>query len=77
MNTPESGIRPTKNRAAALSRRSSPARARELIQTIPSGNNALGIMTTGSGKSLYYQLPALFLARPALKVSPLISLVQD
>src|SRR5215217_4466758 len=50
---------------------------RELIQSVLSGNDALGIMPTGSGKSLCYQLPALFLPRPVLVVSPLISLMQD
>ena len=50
---------------------------RELIQAVLSGNDALGIMPTGSGKSLCYQLPALFLPRPVLVVSPLISLMQD
>ena len=50
---------------------------RELIQTILSGHDALGIMPTGSGKSLCYQLPALFLPRAVLVVSPLIALMQD
>ena len=34
-------------------------------------------MPTGAGKSLTYQLPALFLPRPVLVVSPLIALMQD
>ncbi len=34
-------------------------------------------MPTGSGKSLTYQLPALFLPKPVVVVSPLIALMQD
>jgi ATP-dependent DNA helicase RecQ len=50
---------------------------RELIEAVLSGRNALGLMPTGSGKSLTYQLPALFLPRPVIVVSPLIALMQD
>ncbi len=50
---------------------------RELIEAVLSGSDALGIMPTGGGKSLCYQLPALFLPRPVLVVSPLIALMQD
>jgi ATP-dependent DNA helicase RecQ len=34
---------------------------RELIECALSGRNALGILPTGAGKSLCYQLPSLFL----------------
>jgi ATP-dependent DNA helicase RecQ len=50
---------------------------RELIGAVMQGKNALGILPTGGGKSLCYQLPALFFRRPVLVVSPLISLMQD
>ena len=50
---------------------------REVLEAIFSGRNALALMPTGSGKSLCYQLPALFLDRPVLVVSPLIALMQD
>jgi len=49
----------------------------ELIQTVLRGESALGILPTGAGKSLTYQLPALLFGRPVLVVSPLISLMQD
>ncbi|MDB4988829.1 MAG: hypothetical protein JWN04_4007, partial [Myxococcaceae bacterium] len=50
---------------------------RELIETVLGGADALGILATGAGKSLTYQLPALLLPSPVLVVSPLISLMQD
>ena len=50
---------------------------RELIQAVMEGKPALGILPTGGGKSLCYQLPSLFLPRAILVVSPLISLMQD
>lgn len=49
----------------------------ELIHAVMNGRNALGILPTGGGKSLCYQLPALFLPHAVLVVSPLISLMQD
>lgn len=50
---------------------------RELIEAALEGRDALGLLPTGGGKSLTYQLPALFLPRAALVVSPLLSLMQD
>jgi ATP-dependent DNA helicase RecQ len=50
---------------------------RELIEAVLRGENVLGILPTGAGKSLTYQLPALLFGRPVLVVSPLISLMQD
>jgi ATP-dependent DNA helicase RecQ len=41
------------------------------------GRDALGILPTGAGKSLCYQLPALFLDGAVVVVSPLIALMQD
>lgn len=49
----------------------------ELIQAVMQGRNALGILPTGGGKSLCYQLPALFLPKAVVVVSPLISLMKD
>jgi ATP-dependent DNA helicase RecQ len=50
---------------------------RELIRAVLRGSAALGILPTGGGKSLCYQLPALFLPQAVVVVSPLISLMQD
>ena len=50
---------------------------REVIDSVLHGRNTLAIMPTGAGKSLTYQLPALFLPHPVVVVSPLIALMQD
>ncbi|HEX2660547.1 MAG TPA: RecQ family ATP-dependent DNA helicase, partial [Polyangia bacterium] len=51
---------------------------REIIEAVLAGQgDVVGIMPTGSGKSLCYQLPALFLPHATVVVSPLISLMQD
>lgn len=50
---------------------------REILEAVFRGRDVLGILPTGAGKSLTYQLPALFLPRPVVVVSPLIALMQD
>lgn len=49
----------------------------ELIDATLSGRDVLGIMPTGGGKSLCYQIPSLMLSGITLVVSPLISLMKD
>lgn len=49
----------------------------ELINGILAGHDVLGIMPTGAGKSLCYQLPVLMLKGITLVISPLISLMSD
>jgi ATP-dependent DNA helicase RecQ len=48
-----------------------------VIESIVSGRNTLAIMPTGAGKSLCYQIPALYLPGTTVIVSPLISLMKD
>ena len=50
---------------------------KELIEKVLSGEKAMGIMPTGGGKSICYQLPATVLPGVTLVVSPLISLMKD
>lgn len=50
---------------------------KEIIQDVLKGKDVLGILPTGSGKSLCYQLPAKILPGLTIVVSPLISLMID
>lgn len=49
----------------------------ELIDALLSGRDVLGVMPTGAGKSICYQVPAMLLPGITLVVSPLISLMKD
>ena len=48
-----------------------------LIDALLGGQDVLGVMPTGAGKSVCYQIPALMLPGITLVVSPLISLMKD
>ena len=50
---------------------------RELITAVLTGRDAFGILPTGGGKSLVFQLASLFLDKPVVVVSPLVSLAED
>src|SRR5699024_2700327 len=50
---------------------------KEIIQDVLDGKDVLGVLPTGSGKSLCYQLPARVMDGLTIVVSPLISLMMD
>ena len=49
----------------------------DLVRAVLTGRDALGILPTGGGKSVCYQVPALLLPGLTLVVSPLVSLMTD
>lgn len=50
---------------------------RVIVEAVLSGRDALGVMPTGAGKSMCYQIPGVVLPGLALVISPLVSLMGD
>jgi len=49
----------------------------ELVRAVISGRDALGVLPTGGGKSVCYQIPALAMGGLTLVITPLVSLMED
>ena len=49
----------------------------EIIQSVYDGNDTLGLMPTGGGKSLTFQVPVMAMEGICLVVTPLIALMND
>ncbi|MBU3678256.1 MAG: RecQ family ATP-dependent DNA helicase [Candidatus Kapabacteria bacterium] len=49
----------------------------DLVRAVLSGRDVVGVLPTGGGKSLCYQIPALIFPHVTLVISPLIALMQD
>jgi len=50
---------------------------KEIIDSLLEGKDVIGILPTGIGKSLCYQLPSLIMDGPVLVISPLVALMID
>ncbi len=50
---------------------------REIVSAVLGGRDCIGVMPTGAGKSLTYQIPARMLGGTTLVLSPLIALMKD
>ena len=49
----------------------------DIVRAVLSGRDVLGVLPTGGGKSLCYQIPAMLFPHVTLVISPLVALMQD
>ena len=49
----------------------------DIVRKIVDGHNVLAVMPTGAGKSLCYQIPAIFAEFKSVVISPLVALIDD
>lgn len=49
----------------------------QIINSVINGEDVCAILPTGYGKSICFQMPALYIGKPAVIISPLISLMED
>lgn len=71
MHTPEAVLKEYFGHAAFRGRQ------KELVDALLEGRDVLGVMPTGAGKSVCFQVPALLVPGLTVVVSPLISLMKD
>lgn len=74
---PASFLRPEDVLSSVFGYSSFRGEQKQIIEGVIAGESSLVLMSTGSGKSLCYQIPALCMPGVCIVVSPLIALMQD